>query len=67
MDYFAVSLPDLLIWEDDLTYRNRIHCHYLKGLGYLGLGRKEQAQTELETAASMDLNHQGVQQHLAQL
>jgi hypothetical protein len=19
MDYFAVSLPDLLIWEDDLT------------------------------------------------
>lgn len=67
MDYFAVSLPDLLIWEDDLTYRNRIHCHYLKGLGYLGLGSKEQAQTELETAASMDLNHQGVQQHLAQL
>ena len=26
LDYFAVSLPDLLIWEDDLTLRNRIHC-----------------------------------------
>jgi len=34
MDYFAVSLPDLLIWEDDLTFRNRIHCLYLQGLGY---------------------------------
>ncbi len=67
MDYFAVSLPDLLIWEDDLSYRNRIHCHYLKGLGHLGLGHQQQAMAELKTAASMDPNHQGVQQHLAYL
>ena len=26
IDYFAVSLPDLLIWEDDLNKRNIIHC-----------------------------------------
>ena len=26
MDYFAVSLPDLLVWEDSLDRRNRIHC-----------------------------------------
>lgn len=64
MDYFAVSLPDLLIWEDDLSYRNRIHCHYLKGLGYLGFGNKPQAVHELETAMEMDIHHQGVFQHL---
>ncbi|WP_346317930.1 DUF5107 domain-containing protein [Chitinophaga sp. YIM B06452] len=37
IDYFAVSLPDLLIFEDDLSQRNAIHCEFMKGLGYLGL------------------------------
>jgi len=61
MDYFAVSLPDLLIWEDDLTYRNKIHCLYLQGLGRLGLGKIQQASTLLKKAFEMDVNHQGVQ------
>jgi hypothetical protein len=26
IDYFAVSLPDLLIWEDDLKKRNEVFC-----------------------------------------
>ena len=65
LDYFAVSLPDLLIWEDDLTFRNKIHCHYMLGLGYFGLGEFAKAETHLLEAAKMDLNHQGVQVHLA--
>lgn len=40
IDYFAVSLPDLLIWEDDLDRRNRQMCQYLLDLGYSGLNRK---------------------------
>ena len=64
IDYFAVSLPDLLIWEDDLTLRNRIHCHYLMGLGYLGLQHSEKARLFLAQAAEADNNHQGVQIHL---
>lgn len=64
MDYFAVSLPDLLIWEDDLTFRNKIHCHYMLGLGYLGRGEKVRAKAHLEDAYKMDINHQGVQVHL---
>ncbi|MEI7501998.1 MAG: DUF5107 domain-containing protein [Paludibacter sp.] len=64
LDYFAVSLPDLLIWEDDLTFRNKIHCHYMLGLGYYGLGEAEKANTHLLEAAKMDINHQGVQVHL---
>ena len=38
MDYFAVSLPDFLVFDDDLNGRNRIHCQYMAALGYLGLG-----------------------------
>lgn len=64
LDYFAVSLPDLLIWEDDLSYRNKIHCHYMLGLGYLGLRQTDNATYHLSEAASMDINHQGVQTHL---
>jgi tetratricopeptide (TPR) repeat protein len=67
LDYFAVSLPDLLIWEDDLTYRNRIHCLYLQGLGLLGLGDEAAAFGKLSEAARMDVNHQGVQVHLKAL
>jgi tetratricopeptide (TPR) repeat protein len=65
LDYFAVSLPDLLIWEDDLTYRNKIHCHYMLGLGLYGLGEVEKAKEHLAQAAQMDSNHQGVQVHLS--
>jgi tetratricopeptide (TPR) repeat protein len=64
LDYFAVSLPDLLIWDDDLTFRNKIHCHYMLGLGYLGYGNVEKANFHLQKAAEMDVNHQGVQVHL---
>lgn len=45
IDYFAVSLPDLLIWDDDLTLRNRIHCLLVEGLGHLGLGNRGKGAT----------------------
>ncbi|MCD7806869.1 MAG: DUF5107 domain-containing protein, partial [Lachnospiraceae bacterium] len=28
IDYFAVSVPDFLIFEDDQTLKNRVHCYY---------------------------------------
>ncbi|TKG93367.1 DUF5107 domain-containing protein [Puteibacter caeruleilacunae] len=43
MDYFAVSLPDLLIFEEDLQKRHEKNCRYLMALGNLGLGNIEQA------------------------
>jgi len=64
IDYFAVSLPDLLIWEDDLDRRNTIHCNYLMGLGHLGLGNITQAVGYLQKALDMDINHFGAQVHL---
>ncbi len=64
IDYFAVSLPDLLIWDYDLRQRNIIHCQYLIGLGLLGLGENESAGEWLSKAFTADPNHQGVQSHL---
>lgn len=32
IDYFAVSLPDLLIWEEDIDERNRRFCDLLERL-----------------------------------
>ena len=38
MDYFAVSLPDLQVWDGSLDMMNRLHCLYMLALGYAGLG-----------------------------
>ncbi|MEK5033968.1 DUF5107 domain-containing protein [Paenibacillus sp. FSL R7-0302] len=63
LDYFAVSLPDFLVFEDDLNRRNVIHCRYMRGLGLLGLGRYEAAVAELDSALALDPNHQGAGVH----
>ena len=62
MDYFAVSLPDLLIWEDSLDVKNLIHCKYMLALGYYGLGDKAHALRYLSEVEVLDNNHQGAQQ-----
>lgn len=59
VDYFAVSLPDLMIFDDDLSKRNRIHCHYLIGLGALGLEDWHKAEVHFDNVLQMDGNHQG--------
>ena len=69
MDYFAVSLPDLLIWEEkredgvsELDTKNLIHCKYMLALGYYGMGDKEHAERYLKDVEQLDNNHQGIQQ-----
>ena len=62
MDYFAVSLPDLLIWEDSLDQKNIIHCKYMLALGYYGMGDTQKALRYLSEAEALDNNHQGIRQ-----
>jgi len=62
MDYFAVSLPDLLIWDDSLDQKNVIHCKYMMALGYYGLGDREKALRYLDEAEALDNNHLGIRQ-----
>ena len=64
IDYFAVSLPDMLVFDIDLDLRNKIHCQYLIALGYLGLGDEEKAKGLLEDVLKLDINHQGAMTHL---
>ena len=64
IDYFAVSLPDLLIFEDDLTRRNRVHCRYMLGLGLLGLGEHQKAKEEFSKGLQEDAMHFGCKTHL---
>ncbi len=67
IDYFVVSLPDFLIFEDDLERRNRIFCTYLEGLGRLGLAKagqdsveEEKAKRLLQAVCAEDPSHAGV-------
>ena len=56
-DYFAVSLPDLLIWEGDLGRANVVHCNLLMALGHLGLGHTTKALGLLSEVERLDVNH----------
>lgn len=59
MDYFAVSLPDLMIWDGDLNESNRKHCLYMLALGEYGLGNYKKSEKYLKQLMDMDVNHQG--------
>ena len=63
IDYFAVSLPDLQLFDEDLTVRNRAHCEYLIALGSYGLGDMERARACYDAALAIDCAHQGVLLH----
>lgn len=58
IDYFAVSLPDLLIWDEDLKVKNLIHCHLVMSLGNIGLGNSQEAIGHIDALLSLDNNHQ---------
>lgn len=64
IEYFAVSLPDFLIFNSDLNVRNKVHCNYLLGLGYLGSGDKEKAGLYFREALSLDSGHQNCLRYL---
>lgn len=58
IDFFAVSLPDFLVFEDDLERRNKVHCHLMIALGSLGLGKRGNAIDHLRMVVELDPSHQ---------
>lgn len=60
IDYFAVSLPDFLIFEADLNKKNRVHCSFMAALGYMGLGNKELASEYVSNGLKEDKCHAGL-------
>ncbi len=63
IDYFAVSLPDLLIFNEDLDEKNRVHCLFMAALGHIGKGQKGQAREIMARIANENPNHQGIAVH----
>ena len=63
IDYFAVSLPDLQLFEEDLSLRNRAHCEYLIALGSYGLGDRERAKKSFDAVLAIQKTHQGAILH----
>lgn len=58
MDYFAVSMPDFAIFNEDMDARNKAHCYYLIGLGKLGLKDKKAAAENFAKALEIEPTHQ---------
>lgn len=63
IDFFAVSLPDFLVFDADLAAKNELHCRYMTALGYLGLQKESLADREFENILQLDCNHLGALTH----
>lgn len=57
IEYFAVSLPDFLIFEDDYTLKNKAHCYYLMALGNIGLKNYRKAKEFIDSAVKLEPSH----------
>jgi Tfp pilus assembly protein PilF len=57
IDYFATSLPTMLLFDDDLKFRQETAALFLQAQAQLGLGKKAQAQALLRTVLRRDPNH----------
>ncbi|WP_069998579.1 DUF5107 domain-containing protein [Cellulosilyticum sp. I15G10I2] len=63
-DYFAVSLPEMEVFQDSIWERNTHYCNYLIALGKLGLGDTHEAQHILKKILDKNPSYQGALQHL---
>ena len=63
IDYFAVSLPDMQLFDDDLNARNRAHCQYLIAMGSYGLGDRRRALEACAETLRIDAAHPGATVH----
>lgn len=65
IDYFATSLPNLLVFEDDIQKRQRAEGYYLIGLSYLGEDNLRVGKEHLQKVIEIDPAHSGALFHLA--
>lgn len=64
IDYFAVSLPDLTVWDENLNTRNKLHCYYLIALGYQGRGEITLSKNYYDKVLKLDNSHFGANEFL---
>jgi tetratricopeptide (TPR) repeat protein len=59
IDYFATSLPTMLLFDDDLDLRQKISARFLRAQALLGLGRLSEGTALLSEVRTLDANHSG--------
>ncbi|MDH6364284.1 tetratricopeptide (TPR) repeat protein [Enterococcus sp. PF1-24] len=64
-DFFAVSMPETVVFKNDLTQNNSIYCSYLIALGHIGLKEMTVAKKLLTEILVKVPDHQGALRHLA--
>jgi tetratricopeptide (TPR) repeat protein len=67
IDYFATSLPAMLLLNEDLGQRNMIQARFLRAQALVGLGRTSEAKALLLEVLEMDINHSGAADLLDQI
>ena len=59
IDYFATSLPAMLLFEDDLEARKQVEATFLRGQALFGLGRRAEGEAAMRKVPELDRNHFG--------
>jgi tetratricopeptide (TPR) repeat protein len=67
IDYFATSLPAMLLFENNLAMQNQIDAKFLRAQADLGLGREHEAKELLGEVLQLDRNHAGAADLMQQL
>lgn len=57
VDYFATSLPDMLLFEDDLEKRKTVTALFLQAQAWLGLGEVDKSRAIMTQVLELDRNH----------
>ncbi len=64
IDYFATSLPTMILFDDDLQARRVTTAKFLEGLAQLGLGQRAAGCRALREVLRRDPSHAGAVDHL---
>jgi tetratricopeptide (TPR) repeat protein len=67
IDYFATSLPAMLLFVEDLVRRNQTDAKFLRAQALAGLGRVAESANFLQDVLLLDSNHAGAADLLDQL
>jgi PII-like signaling protein len=59
IDYFATSLPTMLLFDEDMKQRQEIRASFLKAQALIGMGETEPALALLQKIQQFDRNHTG--------
>ena len=67
IEYFAVSLPELQIFDENLTLRSHVQCLILDALGAIGQDRRDDLRRDLKHLKACAPFHQSIQAHIRAL